>query len=333
MKGSCEVLGIGAAIVDYVVRVPHAFFEAIDGPKHGMQLVENSELHALLSKSQQTPTRIAGGSSTNVLKGMAHLGRTTGLIGPIGSDSAADMFRHSLSSCHIQDFLIPKPMPTTQVLCLIDPEGQRTFRTFLGASAHFHAEDIKPHHFQNVRLVHLAGYSLQMPGVVPQAIHCAKAVGALISMDLSSHEIVASFTEELLQLLKEHVNLVFCNQDEARALSGGSAEMCCDMLRTLCDISVVSLGDQGCIVGSEQGITRFPAYPVRAVDTTGAGDFFAAGFLHGYLAGQPLGECAHYGAILGNAVVQVLGAEISPASWQAIRSQIPAFPERQAPPR
>jgi sugar/nucleoside kinase (ribokinase family) len=323
-----EVLGIGSAIVDYLVQVPHAFLSRLDGAKHGMQLVENAELHALLRQSQQIPTLIAGGSAANVLKGLAGLGRSTALIGPVGNDSAADMYHHFLASCEIGDLLTTKPLPTAQVLCLIDPEGQRTFRTYLGASAHFRAEDIQEHYFHGARLVHLAGYSLHTPGIIPRAIHFAKAEGALISMDLSSHEIVTSFAEELLQLLKEHVSIVFCNEDEARALSGGSAEACCDMLRELCDVSVVSLGEKGCIVGSKDGLSRFPAYPVKAIDTTGAGDFFAAGFLHGYLGNQPLEACAHYGAILGNAVVQVLGAEIHPAAWPSIRAQVPAYSQR-----
>ncbi|MDP1836665.1 MAG: adenosine kinase [Chlamydiales bacterium] len=305
-----EILGIGNAFVDYLVKVPHEFIDSLEGSKHGMLLVEHATLSELLERSQQTPTILSGGSSANVLKGLSRLGHSCALLGPIGKDDTASIFKHSLDSYGIASLLVEKSEPSPQVICLIDPEGRRTFRSFLGAAKQLTPEDIDQSYFQGVRLVHIEGYSLKRPGVLLRAVQCAKKAGAKISIDLASHEIVSEHYDELLEVLRQHLTIVFCNEDEATALSLNSPEVGCKFLRDFCDIAVVSKGTEGCLVGTADGIQSFPAYPVKATDTTGAGDFFSSGFLHGYLSNKSLTQCAHFGAVMGNAVVQTTGAEI-----------------------
>ncbi len=318
-----EVLGIGAAIVDYLVRVSDTFLESIPGPKNGMQVVDYATFEKLLKQCGEAPQILAGGSAANTLKGLAALGRRCAFSGPIGQDSPGDIFRAALADKGITLLLHEKQLPTSQVLGFVAPDGHRTFRSFLGATSAMVPEDIQLEPFIGKRLVHFEGYGLHNPGVVPKAMELAQSVGAKISLDLSSHEIVATHQDEILHLLQTYVDVVFCNEDEAKTLStNGSADAGCDLLRSLCEVAVVSRGAQGCLVGSSLGIERFPAYPVKPLDTTGAGDFFASGFLHGYLDGKSWAECAHYGAVLGSAVVQVMGADIPEELWPKLKSRL-----------
>ena len=285
---SYSVLGIGPAMVDYLLQVDHDFLARVPGPKNGMQVLDENAFQQLLQTSHVTPKRLAGGSCSNLLKGLARLGHRCALLGPIGTDDNATFFRQALSSYAITPLLLAKPVPTTRVLCLVDPHGHRTFRVAPGAARLLTPTDLPYNHFKGVQLVHLEGYSLQDSNILSTAMQHAQRTGAKISLDLSSHEIVAQFRHELLNLLRDYVDIVFCNEDEAKALSLRSAEAGCQLLRELCEIAVVSRGPDGCLVGHADGIDAFPAYPIKALDTTGAGDLFASGFLHGLLNQQPL---------------------------------------------
>ncbi len=263
------------------------------------------------------------GSAANTIKALAHLGLSCALLASIGNDDAAQYFRRAFQSKGVTTLLVEKNRATAQVLALIGPDGHRTFRTFLGSAALMKPEDLTAKHFSNAKLVHIEGYALQHGDVAPRAMKLATESGAKLSIDLSSHEIVTIHREILLKLLREHASLVFCNEDEARILSeGGTAEDGCEILRHLCEVAVVSRGPKGCLIGNAEGIQAFPAYPVDAIDTTGAGDFFTAGFLYGYLTKQPWHVCAHYGAIMGNAVVQVMGADLPPHVWANVKTKL-----------
>ncbi len=318
-----EVLGIGAAMIDYLVRVSEEFLESVPGAKHGMVSVDYDVLQDLLKRCGEIPITVAGGSAANTIKALASLGRSCALLASVGNDDAAAYFRKDFQDKGVTTLLIEKERATAQVLALIGPNGHRTFRTFLGSAALMKSEDLKEEYFSNSKLIHIEGYALQHGEVAHQAMTLAKAAGAKVSIDLSSHEIVTIHREVLLKLLREHATLVFCNEDEARILSkGGSAEDGCEILRHLCEVAVVSRGPLGCLVGNSERIQAFPAYPVEAIDTTGAGDFFTSGFLYGYLMQQPWHICAHYGAIMGNAVVQVVGADLPLTAWQDVKAKL-----------
>lgn len=317
-----EVLGIGPAIMDSLIRVSEDFLRAVPGIKHGMQRIDYPTFNALLKASRQQPQVIAGGSSSNTLKGLASIGHKCAFLGAVGTDDKAAAFQSSLHSYGITALLKEKDLPTSQVLGLIDPHGHRTFRTYIGATALLTPADLLPDHFVGPRLVHIAGYMLHTPDIVSTAMQRAKEGGAKVSFDLSSHEIVSQYHHQILELIEKHADLVFCNEDEAIALSRTTVEAGCHLLSEISEIAIVSRGRLGCLIANASKVEAFPAYPAEAIDTTGAGDYFAAGFIHGYLQGKSLAECAHYGALLGNAVVQSVGAEIPKALWPTIRRKI-----------
>lgn len=316
-----EILCIGAPICDYVLRVSDEYLDSVPGTKEGMQRIDLATLHQLIQASGATPTRVAGGSGANTTKGLARLGHATALWGCIGTDAAAEYARKSLRAYGVTELLRTSTIPTTQVLCLVSPSGARTFRTYIGASREVSTADLHPALFEGVKLVHIEGYTITNHGILERAMQLAKAAGAMISYDIGSYELVMAQQNRILGFLQQFVDVVFCNRDEIAALLNQDPESGCARLRELCKIAIVLLGKNGCIVGSGTGQRSWPAYETKVLDTTGAGDLFASGFLHGLLIGSSLEDSARYGSVLGSSVIQAVGAEIPESTWKRIQEQ------------
>lgn len=317
-----EVLGIGAPIIDLILRVDHAHLEKISAGKHGMQVVDYPTLKKIIAESGVSPTRTAGGSGANTIRGLAHLGHKTAFLGRIGSDLEGRFFLKTIKSVQISPLLLESETPTAQVVCLVTPDGERTMRAFLGASAEFTEKDLKPEFFKGVSLVHIEGYQLLKGETVLHAMEMAKAANARVSFDLGSYELVEDFKDTIVKLVTKYVDVLFANQQEIQGLTKMPPEKGCALLTDLCETSVVMLGSEGCIVGRGEEQTRFPAFKVPVIDTTGAGDLFASGFLHGYLKGRSMKECARLGALSGAAAVQVHGTDLSLDMWEAIAREM-----------
>jgi sugar/nucleoside kinase (ribokinase family) len=322
MNGGYEILGIGSPLIDYIFQVDNSFLEAIHAVKGSMKPMDYPAFSRLVRKCGIQSTIRMGGSSANTIKGLAHLGHRCALVGKVGEDSAGAAFVKSLKNSNVISLLVHSSTPTGQIACLVTSDGERTFRDFLGASKEFSMEDLKPELFTGVKLVHIEGYTLMNESVTLRAMELAKAAGAKVSFDLSNFELVQQFQNQIVHLLSQHVDIVFANRDETRTLTKLDSEKGCSILKDLCDVVVTLMGSEGCWIGHGSEQYRCLAYPVTPLDTTGAGDLFAAGFLHGYLTGRALTECAHYGALAGAAVVQVFGAEIPETQWEELRRQM-----------
>lgn len=317
-----EILGIGNPIVDQILPVPQEYLSTIPGVKGGMEPIDYKMLMHILKSAGTPPLVIVGGSGTNTIKGLAELGEKCAVAGMIGNDLNAKKCISRLEALGITSLYTQSSTPTAQVACLVTPDGERTCRTFLGASLEMKGEHLSPEYFEGVKLVHIEGYSLFNETLTEKSMELAKAANAKISFDLASFEIVAQHKQRIIRLVSKYVDILFGNEEETRALTALEPEAGCGLLKDLCEISVVLMGKKGCWVGSSNQKQHYPALVVEAIDTTGAGDLFASGFLYGYLKEKSLAECARYGAVTGAAVVQVLGAEISSSGWQQIRNTL-----------
>lgn len=317
-----EVLGIGSPFVDYIIVIKDDFLRHVPGAKGGMVVVDYDTLSSIISKSGKEPLIIAGGSGANTIKGLANFGHQCALIGKIGSDDAAKQFLENMKALSITPLLRQSSTRTAQTVCLITPDGERTMRAFLGASQEMSSKDLDPSIFEGVSLVHIEGYSLLNEQLTLEAMKLAKSAGAQVSFDLGSFEVVNAHKKTIIDLLPKYVDVVFANRDEIRSLTQLTPEKGCEVLKDLCNTAVILLGKEGCIVGSGSKQVQCPAFAVDPVDTTGAGDLFASGFLHGYLQQLPLEECARYGALAGAAVVQVQGVDVPPHAWQQIKEKM-----------
>jgi sugar/nucleoside kinase (ribokinase family) len=241
------------------------------------------------------------------------------MTGKIGKDDAGLFFLQSLEEIGIQAHFVQSDTPTAQVACLVTEDGERTMRTFLGAACEMREGDLDEALFEGPELVHIEGYSLHNGQVTQRALDFAKRHGAKTSFSLASFEIVEHFREILPSLLDMHVDIVFANEAEGHALHGLSPRYCCHELNKLCEIAVVSVGDEGCYVAHNGHVVHCPAERVKVSDTIGAGDLFASGFLHGYLEGLDPELCGKLGCHSGSTIVQIAGARIPEALWPELR--------------
>jgi sugar/nucleoside kinase (ribokinase family) len=311
-----EILAVGAPLMDNLLQVSESYLATIPGAKWGMETVKYEEIVHIIEKSRANPIQVAGGSAANVIKGLTGLGRKCAMVGKIGNDVFGERVKNNLQSSGVLPILCYSSTPTGHVVCLITPDGKRTCRTYPGASLEMQSENLHLSIFSNVKLVHIEGYTLLCPKLTQTACEMAKKSGSLISFDLASFEIVKTYRQFILELLPQYVDVVFGNDQEALALTSKNPQESCEILRNLCPIAVVMMGNKGCWVGSHYEQIKCSAKSIIPTDTTGAGDLFASGFLHRYLARKSLSECAELGTMLASEVIQVIGAEIPTEIWK-----------------
>lgn len=317
-----DVLGIGNPFVDHIIEVDDAHLDKISGTKGGMVPVDYETLTEIIADTKQEPLLVFGGSGANTIRAMAHLGYHCALVGKVGIDHPGQHFLAHLRQLGVTSFLIETKTPTAQAVCLITPDMERTMRSFLGASQEMVGADLDPALFEGVRLVHIEGYSILNEQLAHKAMEFAHQAGAKISYDLGSFEVVKAHKKTIQELLSQYVDIVFANQEEVKELTQKGPEEGCRMLAKTAEIAIVFLGKEGCLVGNGSNIIHTPAFPVETVDTTGAGDLFAAGFLTGYLQGKSLEVCARYGSLAGAAIVQVRGVDLPESEWKRLKKQM-----------
>jgi sugar/nucleoside kinase (ribokinase family) len=313
-----RVLGIGHACIDLFIPVSEEFLVHVPGKKGGAEPIGMEQLSQILAVSHIPPHVATGGSCANAIKGLASLGERCAFLTQIGNDSLGKHFIQYMKKLGIVTFFSTSDHPTAQVLCLITPDGQRTMRFFAGCSEEVADNFFNAEYFKDIHLMHIDAYTMRNDHLVEKVMQLAKEAKAKISMDLSSFEIVHQFHDSLTELLLRYVDIVFANEDETKALTGLGTFEGCLKLQDMCSIAVVLMGPQGCLVGHQGQAVPVPGFPVKAIDSTGAGDLFASGFLYGYLQGYPLVKCARIGNRLGSAVVEVQGAEIPFEKWKTL---------------
>jgi sugar/nucleoside kinase (ribokinase family) len=315
-----DAIGVGSPLMDMLAHVEEAFLHAVDGAKGGMELVDHGGMQTLveqLSDHQHAP----GGSAANTIFGMSRLGSRCTFLGKVGSGETGELYK-SQASAHGVDtsrFKHCAESATGRCLSLITPDSQRTCRTFLGAAMNLAAEEISVADFANCRHAHIEGYVLFNRELTRRVLECAKEAGCAISLDLASFEVVAANRDILDDILADFVDIVFANEDEAEAYAGSKDPIVgLEALAKLCELAAVKVGPEGAYLRHAGQTVRVHATPVKAVDTTGAGDLWAAGFLHGHLQGWGLANSGALGARLGASVVQQTGAVIPDEEWRLI---------------
>jgi len=319
------IVGIGSALVDILVHEDDKFIEKTGAAKGGMTLVDNTWIERILANNSGAPAIVAGGSACNTVVGVGRLGGNARFIGKCGVDQWVDQwgrqYENDLVQQNVDPALLRSESPTGRVLSIITPDAQRTMFTYLGASAETRPEDISAASFADAAVVHVEGYLLFNPDLIETALAAAKKAGALISLDLASFTVVEQSLEVLERLVADYVDILLANEDEARAFTGQSDETLA--LRTLAqkaDIAVLKVGPRGSHIAHDGQTIHIQALgDGSAVDTTGAGDLWSAGFLFGLVSGYPLDKCGQLGSACGYEVCQVVGASIPEEGWTRIR--------------
>ena len=263
-----------------------------------------------LAHLQPAPTVLTGGSIANTMKGLVSLGVPCALIGNVGLDARGNEIINELQRSGIEIYATRTTTPTSHVISLVTPDGERSFCAYIQAQKETKEADLLPEYFESCELVHIEGYLLANQCVVEKAAQLAKAKGALVSFDVGNSVLAERYRERLWALLSEYVDIVFADIDEACALTHLPPDRACALLGQLCPVAVVKMGADGCYVSSGGQQLHRPAIPTKVVDMTGAGDLFAAGFLCGYLQQAPLERCVLFGNLMWSAAVENYGGEI-----------------------
>jgi len=319
------------SIVDHVLKCDADQMKAlITDEIGGSHRVPLSEIQRILSTVGEYYSK-AGGSASNVIRGLAGFGVRAKLIGTRGQDEWGALFNSSMVRAGVNvDDIIAKEGNTGRCCILSSCDGQRTMRTCLDNSARLYPSELEVSHFAGAKYVFLSGYMLYNEGLLERSVDLAQAVGAQIALDLASFEIVRSFKKQLDDIITSgSVSICFCNEDEAIEWAGGTPgttpEQGLDLLARCCNLAVTTLGEKGCLV-KEKGATEIITQPacsgVTVVDTTGAGDLFASGFLYSILRGYSLKKASEIGCLAGGAVVQTLGSEMTQANWHWLHQRL-----------
>lgn len=317
-----KVIGIGNALTDMLVNLrSDQVLEKFDLPRGSMSLV-NSEQQKEISKSVSglPYTLSLGGSADNTIRAMARLGCKVGFIGKVGRDSTGDFFESALDNLGIQPFILRGEERSGKCVSLVSPDGERTLVTHLGAAVEMKAEDLTPEIFDGYDCLYVEGYLVQDHNLIRGAIRMAKELGLKVAIDLASFNVVEENVDFLREVISKYVDIVFANEDEARAFSGEEEPVnALQYISTMCDLVIVKIGMRGALIkqGSEVSHVGIMAAAKR-VDTTGAGDFYAAGFLAGMCEGLSLRQCGTIGAITAGKVIEIVGTTPTEEAWNDV---------------
>ncbi len=318
-----KVLGIGNALVDILVKIDDdTILEKYGLPKGSMQLVDKEKSKELLGALEQFEYDIAsGGSAANTINGLANLGLSCGYIGKIKNDEYGAVFRKDMTSKGIDAILLEGIQDTGIAITLITGDSQRTFATYLGAAVEMTSDDISDEMFDGYDIFHVEGYLVQNHDLIGTAIKKAKNHGLQVAIDLASYNVVESNLKFLKDLVSNDVDIVFANEEEAKAFTGKEPEEALHEIAGMCDIAVVKVGAKGSFVKSGDRQHFVGAIKADPVDTTGAGDLYAAGFLYGLATSHSLEKCAQLGSLLGGRVIEVIGPKMDDHMWSGIRKE------------
>ena len=321
-----RIIGIGNALTDMLVSLSGD--EALSQyqlDKGSMSLVDNQFQTDILKAVAGLPHSLSlGGSAGNTIRTMARLGTEVGFIGKVGEDSTGDFYIQALRNVGVEPFILRSEHSSGKCLSLISADGERTLVTHLGAAADLQAEDIDAAVFDGYDALYIEGYLVQDHDLIRTTMARAKQHGLMVAIDLASFNVVRENRVFLHDLVERYVDIIFANEEEAYEFSG-----CRDAMEALlyigkmCELTVVKTGIRGALIKRGDEIVEVGIMAAaKRVDTTGAGDFYAAGFLTALCEGLSLRQCGTIGAITAGKVIEVVGTTLSEETWNEIETLI-----------
>ena len=309
-----DVAGIGNAIVDVLTQTDDAFLEREGLAKGAMTLVDEAQAAAVYDKAGPA-MECSGGSAANTIAVMARLGAKCAFMGKVKDDAFGRIFGHDIRSLgvHFDTAAAADGPATANCLVLVTPDAQRTMLTYLGASIHLKPADVDLDVIKDARVTYLEGY-LWDPEDAKQAFRTAAAAardaGREVALSLSDPFCVDRHRADFLDLIEGHVDILFANEAEILSLyQVDDFDAAVDKVKGHCKIAALTRSEKGSVVVSGDDVTAVAATPVdKVIDTTGAGDAYAAGLLYGYTRDEDLAACARMGGIAAAEVIAQIGA-------------------------
>jgi sugar/nucleoside kinase (ribokinase family) len=313
-KAAYDVIGIGSALLDFIVKVDEADLAAFGLTKGGMQLIDEARSRDILSRLAGREMEIApGGSAANTLAGLAMLGGQGVFLGTVGTDEHGDRYIQETEKSGVKSEISRHDCMTGHAITFITPDSERSFATHLGAALHFGAASVSEELIKKSRIIHFEGYLFEPPTLrdaCMRAIEIAKRNEVLVSIDLSDPSLIERIRPIFNDVTREYADILFVNEEEAKVFTGLEREDALKELYNLCQFAVVKLGEDGSLIMTDETVYRIPAYRTDVVNTNGAGDMYDAGVLYGITSGLRADKAGKIGSYLSSKVVSQVGARL-----------------------
>ncbi len=307
-----DVMGIGSALLDFTVMVDDADLKELGLSKGGMALIDAERSREILSRLTGRAMEITpGGSSANTLAGVSMLGGKGIFLGKVGRDQHGDRYIAETERSGVTSDIGRHDSMTGHAITFITPDSERTFATHLGAALMLNRNDVREEHIRNAKIIHLEGYLFEPPGLLDACMHAlelAKKHHVIISLDLSDPGLIQRIHPTFERVVREYANIIFVNEDEARAFTGKEKEHALHHISEMSDIAVVKLGAEGSLIKSGGLMYQIPVFRTNVVNTNGAGDMYAAGVLYGIANGFSPERAGRIGSYVSSKVVAQVGA-------------------------
>jgi len=316
-----KILGIGNALLDVLLMLDNDDVLVRSGIQKGaMDIIGEEKMRQIQKAESDLPRSEApGGSVSNSMRSLARLGAQVGYVGKIGNDHSAQVYEKEIRNSGVEPYFIRTEGISGCSTVLISPDGERSMATYLGPAATMSAEEIADETLSVYDLLYIEGYLISNAKLFLPILKRAKHAGLKIALDLSNFNIVNAFKSLLHEVIPQYVNILFSNESEAEAYTGLPAREAIVNISKEVDIAIVTIGKDGVLVSDGKTIIHKEAAQCEVLDTTGAGDNFAAGFLYGYLHDLSIEQSASIGTLLSSNVIEVIGAQIPDERWEKIK--------------
>lgn len=319
-----KILGLGNALVDVLSKLESdETLVKIGIQKGAMDMISREQMYVIRKYQANTETTQApGGANCNTMRAIALLGGQSGFIGKVGDDNLGEFYEEALLKAGVASYLIKTEGPSGTCTVFISPDGERTMGTFLGPAPTISPDEITEDVLRGYDCIHIEGYLIVNEELVRETMKKAKRLGLKVALDLANYNIVNAYKGLLEEVIPQYVDILFANASEAEAFTGLPAQEAVKALEKQVHVALVTLGKDGSLIGSEGKFYHVDAEGGKPVDTTGAGDNFAAGFLYGQSVGASLVQSAQIGSMLSGYVIDVVGPQVPADKWEQIKLKV-----------
>ncbi|GHT26880.1 adenosine kinase [Bacteroidia bacterium] len=319
-----KILGIGNALVDVLAKLSDDnLLKELNVAKGSMNLIDSERRKTVFEKINGLNIKMTtGGSVSNTTLALKHLSVPVGYIGKIGNDEYGEFYLREMKESGVELHLIQEDTFSGTAMAMITPDGERTFCTYLGAAADMKDIDLDKTVFEQYTHFYIEGYLVQNHELIETAAKIAKSLGLTTMLDLASFNVVEADRDFIQKLVTEYVDILFANEEEAHALTGKMPEDAAYEIASKVRIAIVKAGDKGSWIKQGDLLIHVPVHEkIEPVDTTAAGDYYAAGFFYGMANGVGLEKCAQLGSLLSYYIIQVVGTKLPEETWDEIREK------------
>jgi sugar/nucleoside kinase (ribokinase family) len=319
-----DVCGIGNAIVDTLVQVEDHLIQSLGLAKGGMALVDTVDQAKVLAHLDHRNLQLAsGGSAANTMVAIAQSGGRGVYFGKVAHDTNGEFYRQDMQKNGIE-FPVPlapeASLPTGSCVVLTTPDAERTMCTHLGVSTTLSKSDLNLEILSQAKVCYIEGYLWDAEDpreACQEAFHQCNRLGVKAAFTFSDSFLIHRFADDFRRVVSEHCDILFCNSDEAFAFfATQDIQECCARIGELCDLAFITRSGEGCLVIERGQVEAVAGFPVRAIDTVGAGDAFAGGVLFGLTHGMPAAKAAKWGNYFASRVVEQIGPRLDDSDMQ-----------------